>query len=327
MQQMHSVQSCTTPPREIQRSRSRRTERPEPANDQAEHAARVTVFGIVDTVLDRIIMYRAQRQQSAHHTLREKIPYLLNSYRPHPQATRDDSLNALLIRIDQVATTGLEAFIYLIALSDLVALTDVQLFSQRGTFIDTLNPLYEAYMSFVETATEAHAACAAYIFCRRQMCSASADAALLEGQIREAIGAFTGCLHRLSRHADAINIQWKVSTDALRVAVNSYSMAPSFVSILSWVDSRNATRLDLPSLVDALPESIQKSTDGVNKLYMAYVQLEKALNQVHDSGLESLGSESDFGIALLQLIQLDTAILRYRACLLISNGWRADKCK
>ncbi|KAJ7606833.1 hypothetical protein FB45DRAFT_949246 [Roridomyces roridus] len=147
-------------------------------------------------------------------------------------------------------------------------------------------------------------------------------------QIDQVLVAFSRCVQQMSGHAAEINTQWKATTEALHVVVNSYCIRPSLVSVLKWVDSRNAVRLDLPNLLDALPEIMQKSTDGLVKYFSAYGKLEEALNRVEQSrrdGAEPLGSKSDFDIALFGMLHFDTAVIRYRACLLIAAWWTVDR--
>ncbi|KAJ7606888.1 hypothetical protein FB45DRAFT_949401 [Roridomyces roridus] len=262
--------------------------------------------------------------------LRSKIPWFLDSYRrgsDRTQETCEITLNALLLEFDQVAATGRNAFVHLINLSQRVGQTDLALFSQRGTFIDTLSPLYDAYMDLAATATKAHAACAEYLFLRRKMCREGPES-VFPVQIIRVLVAFSGCLQQMSDAAAEIEKQWKATTDALRAAIDSYCIRPSLVSVFSWVDSRNAVRLGLPRLINALPEAMQKSTEGLAKFLAAYADLEGALNRIEETRLsasEALPSESDIGTTLVGLIHLDTAVMRYRACLLLANWWAADR--
>ncbi|KAJ7611026.1 hypothetical protein FB45DRAFT_329859 [Roridomyces roridus] len=273
-----------------------------------------------------------------------KMCSLLGSYRPHAQETcvcdpflrqllpytqsQDKSLNALLLEFDQLAKTARNAFSRLVTLSDRVARTDLALFSERGKIIDPLNPVYDAYLKLVEVVTKAHTACAEYLFLRRKMCR-EGPGSVSPVVIDKVLVAFSRRLRQMSSHAAEIKTQWKATTDALRVVGTSYCMRPSFVSIISWVDSRNQARLGLPELLDvALPETMQKSTEGLEKLLSAYANLEDALNRVEQrrrTASEAVGSEYDFSIALFRLIRLDTAVLRYRACLVIVNRWNLER--
>ncbi|KAJ7606838.1 hypothetical protein FB45DRAFT_949257 [Roridomyces roridus] len=268
-------------------------------------------------------------EESTNYSLLSQIPYFLDSHHrdPRTQEISGILLNALLLEFDEVAATGREAFVHLISLSERVAWADVRLFSQRGKFIDTLNPLFDAYTTFVDAATEAHAACAEYLFLRQKMCREGWNA-ISPRQIREVLGAFSRCVQLMSHRAAEIETQWETTTDALRVAVSSYCIHPSLVSIINWVDSRNVIRVDLPSLLDALPETIQKSRDGLEKHLSAYKELEDALIEGEEwrrAGSESPVSKSDIGVIFFALIHLDTAVIRYRACLLIANRWTVDR--
>ncbi|KAJ7606885.1 hypothetical protein FB45DRAFT_949395 [Roridomyces roridus] len=247
--------------------------------------------------------------------LRSKIPWFLDSYRRGSDRTQetcacaalfffalasymcqDITLNVLLLEFDQVATTGRNAFVHLINLSERVA-------------------------------TKAHAACAEYLSLRRKMCRESPES-VFPVQITRLLVAFSGCLQQMSDAAAEIEKQWKATTDGLRAAIESYCIRPSLVSIFSWVDSRNAVRLGLPDLINALPEAMQKSTEGLAKFLAAYADLEGALNRIEETRLsasEALPSESDIGTTLFGLIHLDTAVMRYRACLPLANWWAADR--
>ncbi|KAJ7611024.1 hypothetical protein FB45DRAFT_942300 [Roridomyces roridus] len=239
-----------------------------------------------------------------------QIDHFLKSYTPQPPlATCDKALNALLREFDQAAATNHDTIGPLIVLSDRVARMDLALFSQRGKFIDRLNPLYDAYLKLVDATMEAHAACARYLFLRRKMAPA----------------ALSRCMKELCEAAEELETQWKATTAALRVAVESYCVPPSVVSIIQWIDWRNAARSDLPDLLDAIPEALRMSTEALEDLVSAYKKLEDALLEVERIRQTSFASEHDFGIALMGLFQLDTAILRYRAGLLVANRWTLDR--
>ncbi|KAJ7606843.1 hypothetical protein FB45DRAFT_436334 [Roridomyces roridus] len=269
-------------------------------------------------------------EDAQNYALRVGIPHYLDSYGTcEPHETSVPSLNALLLEFDQVASTGREAFVHLVDLSNRVARDDVQLFSQRGQFIDTLNPLYDAYIAFGATAIKAHAFCAEYLLLRRNICRASVPLLKIDEAIDGVLVAFSRCVQEMTvRHAEVIEAQWKATTEALRVAINPYCIHPAVVSIIQWVDSRNAARFDLPDLLDALPQTMQKSTDGLAQLVSAYENMEKVLSRGERrrrAGREPLASESDIEIILVGLIHLDTAVMRYRACMVIANRWTVDR--